>query len=83
MKAAMNSIQSLDNRLIKEQLSNMDKWAITRANNQIIIEPVKREIVYVPYYDPRVVYGAHGAGVWLIHRYWEFGLCWLSLSSEP
>lgn len=42
-------------------LSEMENMSVTRADNQIIIEPVEKEIVYVPYYDSRVVYG---------HWYW-------------
>ncbi|MGL5486393.1 MAG: DUF3300 domain-containing protein, partial [Shewanella sp.] len=45
----------------------------TRANNQIIIEPVRREVVYVPYYDPRVVYGTWRWGVAYPPVYWQFG----------
>ncbi|MGL1955947.1 MAG: DUF3300 domain-containing protein [Colwellia sp.] len=37
-----------------EQMENMD---ISYEDNNIIIEPVKKEIVYVPYYDTRMVYG--------------------------
>ncbi len=60
----MNGIQSLRQQADKaNSLANMDNMAITRANNHIIIEPVRREIVYVPYYDPRVVYGTWRWGV--------------------
>lgn len=38
-------------------LAQMDNMQVTRVNNQIIIEPVRKEIIYVPYYDPRTVYG--------------------------
>lgn len=44
----MNGIQSLRQQADKaNSLANMDNMAITRANNHIIIEPVRREIVYV------------------------------------
>lgn len=70
----MNSIQSLRQQADKaNSLADMDNMAITRANNQIIIEPAKREIVYVPYYDPRVVYGTWRWGVAYPPVYWEFG----------
>ena len=45
-------------------LSEMENMSITHENNQIVIESIQREIVYVPYYDPRVVYGD-----WRWHRY--------------
>lgn len=38
-------------------LNEMENMEVSRVDNQIIIEPVQKEIVYVPYYDPRVVYG--------------------------
>ncbi|CAI8226860.1 Uncharacterised protein [marine metagenome] len=45
-------------------LSEMENMSITHENNQIVVESIQREIVYVPYYDPRVVYGD-----WRWHRY--------------
>lgn len=46
--------QEADNANSLEQMENMQ---VTRVSNQIVIEPVRKEIVYVPYYDPRTVYG--------------------------
>ena len=70
----MDGIQSLRQQADKaNSLANMDNMAITRANNQIIIEPARREVVYVPYYDPRVVYGTWRWGVAYPPVYWEFG----------
>ena len=40
-----------------DSFADLEHLSVTRENNQIIIEPVRREIVYVPYYDTRVVYG--------------------------
>jgi hypothetical protein len=40
-----------------DSFADLEHLSITRENNQIIIEPARREIVYVPYYDTRVVYG--------------------------
>lgn len=40
-----------------DSLSEMENMQVSRVDSQIIIEPVQKEIVYVPYYDPRVVYG--------------------------
>ncbi len=42
-------------------LEQMEHLAIEREEQTIIIEPAVREVVYVPYYDTRVVYG---------HWYW-------------
>lgn len=52
------SIQSL--RQLAADAGNLDdleKVAVTRDENLIVIEPVEREVVYVPYYDTRTVYG--------------------------
>lgn len=52
------SIQSL--RLKADQagnLSSMNNVNIVRETKTIIIEPAKPDIIYVPYYDTRVVYG--------------------------
>ncbi|MDG1473673.1 MAG: DUF3300 domain-containing protein, partial [Porticoccaceae bacterium] len=38
-----------------DSFADLEHLSITRENNQIIIEPVHREIVYVPYYATRVV----------------------------
>lgn len=42
------------------QLASNEHVLIEReqANKTIVIETVKREYIYVPYYDPRVVYGS-------------------------
>ena len=40
-----------------DSLSAMENMSVTRVDDQIIIEPVQKEIIYVPYYDSRVVYG--------------------------
>jgi hypothetical protein len=39
-------------------LDEMDKVSVTRDDNVIVIEPREREVIYVPYYDTRVVYGS-------------------------
>ena len=38
-------------------LSQMDNVEIVREKKTIIIEPAEPEVIYVPYYDTRVVYG--------------------------
>jgi hypothetical protein len=53
------SVQNL--RELAEQagsLDEMEKVTVTRDERSIIIEPREREVVYVPYYDTREVYGA-------------------------
>ncbi|WP_065187972.1 DUF3300 domain-containing protein [Shewanella woodyi] len=52
------SIQSLRAQADEaNSLTKMENMSVTRVNKQIVIEPVQKEIVYVPYYDPRTVYG--------------------------
>lgn len=70
----MDGIQSLRQQADKaNSLAKMENMAITRANKQIIIEPVRREVVYVPYYDTRIVYGTWRWGVAYPPVYWQFG----------
>ncbi len=38
-------------------LENLEHLNVSREEQTIIIEPARREVVYVPYYDPRIVYG--------------------------
>ncbi|WDE07150.1 DUF3300 domain-containing protein [Thalassomonas viridans] len=38
-------------------LDNMENMEVSREDKKIIIQPVEKEVVYVPYYDTRVVYG--------------------------
>lgn len=54
----LDTIQTL--RLQAEQansLAEMKNMKVTKQNQQIVIEPIRKEVVYVPYYDTRVVYG--------------------------
>ncbi|MCG9696110.1 DUF3300 domain-containing protein [Shewanella sp. Isolate11] len=53
------SIQTLRQQAdAADSLANMDKMRVTKVNNEIIIEPIQTQVVYVPVYDPRVVYGS-------------------------
>ncbi len=55
------SIQVLREQAYAEgQLASNEHVVIEReqANKTIVIETVKRQYIYVPYYDPRVVYGS-------------------------
>ena len=52
------SVQALRQRAYDSgNLDKMDKVSVTHEDSSIIIEPIEREVVYVPYYDTRVVYG--------------------------
>ncbi|WP_170132037.1 DUF3300 domain-containing protein [Arenicella xantha] len=53
------SVQTL-RRLAQEHgsLAEMDKVTVSQDEDSIVIESREREIVYVPYYDTRSVYGA-------------------------
>lgn len=54
----LSSIQTLRHQADEaNSLAEMDNMSVSRVDEQIIIEPAQKEIVYVPYYDPRVVYG--------------------------
>jgi len=53
------SIQALrEQAKISGNLSKMKNMDVSYEDNNIVIEPVEKEIVYVPYYDTRMVYGA-------------------------
>ncbi|NND83477.1 MAG: DUF3300 domain-containing protein [Gammaproteobacteria bacterium] len=71
-KSLLASVQNLRQRAYEEgSLDEMDKLAVNRDDDVIIIEPIEREVVYIPYYDSRVVYGrwhwAHYPPV-----YWDY-----------
>ncbi len=54
----MASIQRLRQKAERAgSLKNMDNVQVIKERQVIIIEPAQPEIVYVPYYDTRVVYG--------------------------
>ncbi len=42
---------------LADSFSGMENLSVSYVDQQIIIEPRYREVIYVPYYDPRVVYG--------------------------
>lgn len=53
------SVQTLRQRAYETgNLDQMDKMSVTHEDNAIIIEPIEKQVVYIPYYDTRVVYGA-------------------------
>lgn len=78
------SVQSLRQKAYQQgSLSNNKYIEVVEEDNDIVITPVSREVVYVPYYDTRVVYGNwHWADYpphyWHrpSHYYWHAGLYW-------
>lgn len=54
----LESIQQLREQAKRSgNLDKMNNMDVSYEKNNIIIEPVKKEIVYIPYYDTRIVYG--------------------------
>lgn len=54
----MDSIQALRDRAYAAgNLKTTEHVRVVRQAESIVVEPVRREVVYVPYYDTRVVYG--------------------------
>lgn len=54
----LQSIQQLRSQAEQAgNLNKMDKMEVSREDNNIIIQPTEKEIVYVPYYDSREIYG--------------------------
>jgi hypothetical protein len=53
-------------------LNKMENVKVTREKKNIIIQPVQKEVVYVPYYDTRHVYGDWH---WSMNPpiYWDWG----------
>ena len=68
-------------------LRSNENVSVAEKSGNIVITPVKTEIVYVPVYNPRVVYYVYadgytrityGTGVWMGTWYgeWGWGNCW-------
>jgi hypothetical protein len=54
----LESIQVLRKQAgIAGNLEKMDNMDVSYEDSNIVIEPIEKEIVYVPYYDTRMVYG--------------------------
>ena len=65
------SIQSLRESAYEAgSLDQLENYSVSRDEEAIVIEPAEREVVYIPYYDSRVVYGP---GYWSHYRptYWD------------
>ncbi|MEP1448100.1 MAG: DUF3300 domain-containing protein [Paraglaciecola sp.] len=54
----LTSVQNLRQKAYEQgHLTNNDYINVEHDEDQIVIETIRREVVYVPYYDTRVVYG--------------------------
>jgi hypothetical protein len=54
----LESIQVLRQKAARAgNLKKMDNMDVSYEENNIVIEPIEKEIVYIPYYDTRRVYG--------------------------
>ncbi len=54
----LESIQILRKQAeLAGNLQKMDNMEVSYEDSNIVIEPIEKEIVYVPYYDTRMVYG--------------------------
>jgi hypothetical protein len=80
----LTSVQNLRQRAYEQgNLTDNDYVDIEQADGEIVIETVRKEVVYVPYYDTRVVYGDwwwhnHQPYYWHrpIHSIFSAGLYW-------
>lgn len=80
----LTSVQNLRHKAYQAgNLSNNQYVQVEQQDNQIIIETVRKEVIYVPYYDTRVVYGNwwwdhHQPFIWLSprHTYLSSGIYW-------
>ncbi|GAA0856361.1 DUF3300 domain-containing protein [Aliiglaciecola litoralis] len=78
------SIQTLRQKAYAQgSLSNNKYIEVIEEDDDIVIAPANREVIYVPYYDTRVVYGNwwwhdHPPYYWHrpAHYYWHAGLYW-------
>ena len=83
-KQILTSIQNLRQKAYQQgNLANNDYVNVEQEEGEIIIETVREEIVYVPYYDSRVVYGNwwwqnHPPYYWHrpVHSVFNAGLYW-------
>ena len=63
-------------------LNEMENVKVTREKKNIIIQPVQKEVIYVPYYDSRNVYGDWH---WSMNPpiYWDWGYSVSLLNRNP
>lgn len=73
----LDSIQRLRQRAYSEgNLQTNDYQKVARNEGDIVIEPVQTEVVYVPYYDTRIVFGhwwwpSYPPHYWVDHRHYH------------
>lgn len=80
----LTSVQALRQKAYANGSLNNSKYIeVVEEDDNILIQPVDREIIYVPYYDTRVVYGNwwwndYPPYYWNrpAHYYWHAGLYW-------
>ncbi|MFT4937173.1 MAG: hypothetical protein ACI88A_000187 [Paraglaciecola sp.] len=80
----LSSVQNLRQKAYAQgNLENSDYIEVSRDDGQIVIENTVKEVVYVPYYDTRVVYGnwwwgAYPPYYWHspVHYVWSAGFYW-------
>ena len=80
----LTSVQQLRQKAYAQgNLTDNDYVNVEQKDNEIVIETVRKEVVYVPYYDTRVVYGNwwwhnHQPYYWHrpIHSIFSAGLYW-------
>ena len=80
----LSSVQSLRRKAYEQgNLEDNEYIEVVEEDDDIVIETVHKEIVYVPYYDTRVVYGPwwwHSRPPLYWHRpahyYWHAGFYW-------
>ncbi|XPF95782.1 DUF3300 domain-containing protein [Colwellia sp. RE-S-Sl-9] len=72
-ESVLQAIQDL--RYQAQEAGNLDKMEnvkVSREDKDIIIQPIQKEVIYVPYYDTRYVYGNWH---WSLNPpiYWDWG----------
>ena len=80
----LDSVQNLRRKAYEHgNLEDNEYIEVVEEDEDIVIETVHKEIVYVPYYDTRVVYGpwwwhSHPPLYWHrpAHYYWHAGFYW-------
>ena len=75
--SVLESIQSLRNKALDAgNLTQMDNVTVSYEDSNIIIQPIERKVIYVPYYDTRVIYGnwhwRHHQPVYWVNRHHHY-----------
>jgi hypothetical protein len=81
--AVLSAVQGLRQKAYElGNLRDNDYIQVDEEEGEIVIQPVEREVVYVPYYDTRVIYGPWGHSYppyyWQrpSHYVWHSGFYW-------